>query len=123
MNILKRLVSKKVSPLHQQHSITPNPQEEQGPDLLLLLVDREPPRGADLHISQLIAELPSNLKASTIELHVTNSYKDQYFIGTTANFTAIKRNFKADLNKLHYRHYSTADGVNGTMVFVYRQEV
>lgn len=115
MDFIKRLFFKKVTA--SQSAVQKKP-----PMMLLLLIDRQPQFGPDIYKQQVAANLPNELRARIVEVIITPSYSDQYFIGTTAHASAIKNNFTADLEKLHYRSYSTADGVTGTMVFVYEAE-
>lgn len=89
------------------------------PRLLILLVDRTPPGGPETHIRRLLNSLPPQEIPSDVILKVTDSYADQGYIAANTMFTPLQQGIRVDADKTWYRSYSTADGVNGTQVFVY----
>lgn len=89
------------------------------PTLLILLVNKTPPEGADGHISRLINELPLKERPAEISLQVTDSYSDEAYIATTAVITPLQKGIRANDDMTWHRSYSTADGIVGTQVFIY----
>lgn len=89
------------------------------PRLLILLVDRTPPGGPETHIRRLLNSLPPQEIPSDVILKVTDSYADQGYIAANTMFTPLQQGIRVDADKTWYRSYSTADGINGTQVFVY----
>jgi tellurite resistance protein len=102
---------------HQGISEDPNAEV---PELLLVLVDREPPGGTTFHLQRLLLELPLHEKGHSQAVQVTPDLNNQFFISQAALLQAGKLGFEADLDKLTWKTYSTADGVNGVFVKVYK---
>lgn len=89
------------------------------PDHLLVLADRAPTVGAEAYLKRVVPELVPN-QDTVASLQVSQSYQDPYYIGTAAEMTARMHGFEPDLDKLTYKTFSTADGVNATAVSIYR---
>jgi len=95
---------------------------EKRPELILLLVDREPAEGREVHIRKTIAELPPEFQPSSgVELQVTDRFEDANHIVVAANFTALRHGFEPDLPNVTWNSYTTWGGVRGTLVRVYRK--
>jgi len=88
--------------------------------MILLLVNREPPPGRDTHLRLALQGLVPGYPVARAVLQVNSDYANPYTVGTTAMLLAQQHGFTADLGKLEYRDYQSADGVSGTIVSIFR---
>ncbi|MBN1262524.1 MAG: hypothetical protein JXB35_17720 [Anaerolineae bacterium] len=91
------------------------------PTLVLFLVDREPPWGRDTHVSQALQAFHPGLPSSRAVLQVNRDCQNPIVLGTIATMVARQHGFEADLQRLEYKTYQSADGVSGTVTSIYRK--
>jgi len=121
-NPLTRLVVFVVKYTGDLPSASKTARSEKRPELLLLLVDREPPEGKEVHVRKTIAALPPESQPSMgVELQVTDRFEDANYIAIAANWTALRHGFEPDLPNVTWNSYTTWAGVRGTIVRVYRK--
>jgi len=98
----------------------PAVQRGNAPDVLLVLTDNAPPKGADDYARRVVSELfPKHDVA--VRLQITKSFRESSYIAQAALLTARLSGFEADLGRLTYRGITTADDVNATVVSVYKK--
>ncbi len=90
-------------------------------DLMLLLVNREPPGGRATHLQRALQGLAPGFPLQRALLQVNADYANPIHIGMTASMVALQHGFKADLDKLEYRDYQAADGVSGVIISIFRE--
>jgi hypothetical protein len=95
------------------------------PELLLLFLDREPLTGRKAYVQLVLSELLSPEETSDkVHILITDSsnLKDTSFLTVATFQEAAKEGIVLDDDKLTFRPYTSADGVNGVVGFIYAQK-
>jgi hypothetical protein len=91
------------------------------PELVVFLVDRHPPWGRETHVQRALQGLAPGVSPRRAILQVNPDHQNPMLVGVVATMVARQHGFEADLEKLRYQSYQSADGISGTMVTIFRK--